>query len=626
MKIKRIVSIILVVLMTITVLSACSIGKAASLPADVDENGRFIYSIIRGENSSNTISDAAKTLRSAIKDSLGGKAAVAKDNAVEAVDGSCEILLGNTNRVESQQALEVITNNRNNNTFDFVIKVINNKICIQATNDDMVAFAVECFAESFCKDAESWNLLTSDFEYLYTPETDVVANLVSGVDFGYYTFVKPVSIQYIITHQVEQIISFYKNNGFVMDFVEDIDEEKPNEILIGDTSREESKSVTVEGDNYIIKVVGSKLVVKGGNELSTYRAVEHLLDLLKESKEKGAFNWTDGYVINGKYDAEEKGTYTLNFNDEFNTSTVNKNVWGDNNSAALQVKTASTLGGVMYQIDISGKTLYKEKPLNPNDWIYQADGSLHLGSGKIGEKDFLKSAVSTFSSMLYKYGYCEIRAKLPGQDYSAGLWLNGTGEQNLATRYGDIGRSCMTEIDIMENYGSTKYFGSCIHRWWSNYTADGQSTFQGHTSIGGDSRYHNDENDAEYFHDLERYGTDLADDYHIYSFYWDDTQYSFALDGREYLVYDFKGENSVSVHCLMDYLIFSNMTGNASYGSAFKPGETAEYAEMLIDYVRLYQSDRVGSQMVKGDGQYVEKVNPNNTVIMYPEHPVKGSY
>ena len=495
MKIKRIISLALAVLMVLSVLSACT-GRATTLPATVGENGSFIYSIVRGEKSSDSISDAAKTLRSAIKEATGGKAAVVKDNTVEAVEGSYEILLGNTNRIESQMALDVITSNRNNNTFDFIVKVINNKICIQATNDDMITFAVDCFVESFCKDAESWSLLTSDYQYLYTPETDVVANMISGVDFGYYTFVKPVAMQYIITHQVEKIIKHYKNNGFVMDFIEDIDEEKANEILIGETSREESKSVAVEGENYVIKVVGNKLVVKGGNELSTYRAVEHLFDLLTESKESGGFNWTDGYVINGKYDKEEKGTYTLNFVDEFDTSVVNKNVWGDNNSAAVQVNTASTLGGKMYQIDINGSTLYKDKPLNPKDWIYQADGSLHLGSGRIAEKDFLKTAVSTFCSMVFKYGYVEVRAKLPGQDYSAGLWLNGTGEQNLVSRYGDIGRSCMTEIDLMENYGSVKYFGSCIHRWWSNYTADGQSTFQGHTSIGGDSRYHNDENNA----------------------------------------------------------------------------------------------------------------------------------
>ena len=626
MKIKNIICLALSFLMAVTVLSACTFQKASSLPATVDESGRFIYSIIRGENSSDTISNAAKSLRSAIRDGLGGKAAVVKDNTVEAVDGAYEILLGSTNRTESQEALEVLTTNRNNNTFDFIVKVINNKICIQATNDDMISFAIDCFIESFCKDEESWGLLTGDFEYLYTPETDVVSNTVAGVDIGYFTFVKPVSMQYIITHQVEKIIDYNKNNGFVMSFIEDIDEEKTNEILIGDTSREESKAVSVEGDNYVIKVVGTKLVIKGGNELSTYRAVAHFYDLLKESKEKGAFAWSDGYVINGKYDATEDGTYTLNFVDEFNTSTVNKDIWGDNNSAALQVNTASTLGGKMYQIDINGSTLYTEKPMNPKDWIYQADGSLHLRSGRISEKDFMKSAVSTFCSMLFKYGYLEVKAKLPGQDYSAGIWMNGTGEQNLVSRYGDIGRACMTEIDLMENYGSTKYFGSCIHRWWNNYTSDGQSTFQGHTSIGGDSRYHNDENKAELVIDTDRYGKDLSEEYHIYSLYWDNEQYSFALDGREYLVYNFKDENSVSVHCLMDYLILSNMTGNASYGSVFKLGETADFAEMLVDYVRLYQTDAIGSQMVRGDGQYVSNESSANTVIMYPENPIKNSY
>ena len=178
----------------------------------------------------------------------------------------------------------------------------------------------------------------------------------------------------------------------------------------------------------------------------------------------------------------------------------------------------------------------------------------------------------------------------------------------------------------MENFGSTKYFGSNIHRWWTNYTSDGQSTFQGHNSMNGVSKYHTDGNNAELVFDVERYGKDLAEDYHIYSFYWDDSQLSFALDGRQYLVYDYEGETSVSVHCLMNYLIMSNTTGHTSYGSLYKQGKTADYAELRVDYVKIYQNGELGSQMLKGDGQYVEKASKDNTVVMYPDNPFKNSY
>ena len=354
MKNLRAIALVLSAVMVITVFSACSIGKASSLPANVNADGVFIYSIIRGEESSDTISSAAKKIRSAIKENIGAKAAIAKDNAVEIVDGSYEILLGNTNRAESAEALQKLVDNRKNNSFDFIIKVINNKICIQSTNDDMIAFAVECFVNTFCKDVESWGLLTNDFEYFYTPETKAVSNTVNGVDIGHFIFVKPVSVEYIITHQAQKIISYLKNYGYEMEFIEDIDQEVTNEILIGNTSREESKSVTVEGDNYVIKVVNNKLVVKGGNELATYKAVEHLYNIIYESTEKGPFSWTDGYVINGKYDNTEENTYTLNFYDDFNTSLVNKNIWGDNNYAVNNFSASSSLGGKIYQLDVAG--------------------------------------------------------------------------------------------------------------------------------------------------------------------------------------------------------------------------------------------------------------------------------
>ena len=41
------------------------------------------------------------------------------------------------------------------------------------------------------------------------------------------------------------------------------------------------------------------------------------------------------------------------------------------------------------------------------------------------------------------------------------------------------------------------------------------------------------------------------------------------------------------------------------------------YADYAIDYVRLYQTGAIGSQMVRGDGQYVSNESSKNTVIMY---------
>lgn len=624
MKNIRIISLVLALVLTVTVLSACSLSGSATLPATVDADGRFIYTIVRGEASAQTIGDACKSLRSSIKENMGCTSSMAKDSVIEAVEGSCEILVGNTNRPESAEALQIVENNRTNNAYDFIVKVINNKICIQATTDEMVDFACEWFANTFCQSFDTWGYLTSNYQFLYAPETDSVQNSIAGVDLGRFTVVKPLYSSFLPINEIDRLIEFYDGFGLKMSLIEDIDSEVENEILVGDTSREESKSVTVEGDNYIIKVVGTKLVVKGGNDLATFRAVRHFCDLVAASEKGEVINWTDGYVINGKYDAEEKGTYTLNFFDEFEGSKINLDIWGDNNYAA-QRPGNSVLGGLIYGMDPAGNTTYKGNL--PNKMFYQSDGAITMAAAKITDKDFMGTDMATYHSMWYKYGLIEISAQMAEAPASVSLWLNGTGEQNVKSRYGDIARSCFSEYDILENYGNPKGFGSAIHRWWSDYSADMQTTYSGHQStMSSDTKYHSEDNNANYTIDTERYGGDLTDNFHTYSMYWDDDCLRFAFDGKQYLEYNFSDQQSVSVHCLLNSPIFSNWMGRAGYGATFVPGEHPEYAEFKMDYVRIYQTDAINSQMVKGDGQYASTVDSSNTVIVYPDHPLTSSY
>lgn len=626
MKAIRIISLLVVFCMAVTVLSACSLFGAASVPANIDADGRFVYSIVRADKSSQTISDACKHVRAAIKENIGATSSMVKDSVIEAVDGSCEILVGNTNRPESALALAEIENNRTNNAFDFIVKVINNKICIQATTDDMVNFACDWFIHTFCQSLETWELITEDYSFIYAPESNSVQNVVAGVDLGRFTVVKPLRSTFLYVHEMQRVMDFYEGFGLKMNLIEDVDAAVTNEILIGDTSREESKSVTVEGDNYIIKVVGSKLVIKGGNDLATYRGVKHFADLVEASEKGEAINWTDGYVVNGKYDKEEKGVYTLNFNDEFEGSTIDLDVWGDSNSASYRPGT-STLGGLIYGMDPSGHHTYEGDAKIPKMY-YQADGKLTMAAARLDEKDFMGTDMATFCSMWFKYGLIEFNAQMAPSPASVSLWFQGTGEQNVRDRYGDIGRACQTEFDLLENYGSSNWFGSAIHRWWTNYSPDMQNTYQGHESVMSGNEYHVEGNDANYRLDVERNGGDLTETYNIFSMYWDTDSVRFAYNGKQYCEYLISDQMSVSVHSLIVHPIISNWMGRAGYGATYEIGKHPDYCEFKMDYIRIYQTDAVTSQMLFGDGQYVksENVSADHTKVLYPEHGITTSY
>lgn len=627
MKIRNIICIVLCFVMTLTVLSACA-SNVSTVPTGIDADGRFIYTIIRGENSGSGAENAAKALRTAFKENFGAKASIAKDNVVENVEGVCEILVGETNRPESLQTKETLLNNRTNTAYDFIVKVINNKICIMATTDEMVKTATDWFISNFCQSADSWGMLRSDYEFIYAKEYESVYNTVAGTDIGLFTFVKPREFSYLIGMEIEDVIKFYKTMGFEMKYVEDMDEETPFEILVGDTTREESKSVTVEGDNYVIKVVGTKLVIKGGNELSTYRAAKHFADLVKNSKKDGFFNWTDGYVINGKYEKEEKDVYTLNFFDEFEGSRVNTDIWGDYTGEATR-SSVSQLGGKRYEVDPMNEsgayTKDTGKPI-PQKLVYQKDGSIALGSMYLGEKNFIGANLSTWSSMNYRYGFLEIRSQFAASPSCTAFWLVNSGTTYLQSRYGDMSSSGFTELDLVENYGHNDSFGANVHRWWTDYSSDLQSTISGHNGIGGDSRYAVPGNDQHFAYDTERYGDDLTTSFNTYSFYWDDKCYKFAFNGKTFLDYQFKDNLSIAVHELPMLIIISNCLGISGYGLSYSVGNSPEYTETYLDWVRVYQSTEFNSQMMIGDGQWAENPSYDNTKILYPEHSLKGTY
>lgn len=622
MKFVRIICLALSLVLSVTLLSACSLTTTNSVSAAIDADGIFSYIVVRPDVCDPLVEKGAKDIRNAIKENYGCKINIFKDTVAAAEDNFYEILVGDTNREESVKAKQMLIDNRENNVFDFIVVVIGNKICIQATTATMVQTACDWFIHNFCKDIESFNRIRTDYCFIYQPEGANVMNTVSGVNLGKFTVVKPLRMSYLIGQQVESFIDFYEENGFVLNYIEDDLEEVANEILIGDTSREASKSVTVEGDNYVIKVVGNKLVIKGGNDLATWRGVKHFQDLLIEAGTTNPFNWTDGYVINGKYDAAEGGAYTLNFGDEFEGSTVDISKWGDYNYQAGRT-AKSCLGGTNWYAGPMNVSTAYGKPL-PHKNVYQADGSLRLATYKLNETDFVGTYASTFHSMLFKYGVWEIKAKMAVEPGCMSFWLNGTGEQNLVSRYGNIGRTCMTEVDLLENYGNEARFETAVHRWFEDFASDGITSTSGHISAATTAKYHTNDNNTVVSYDTERYGGTMHDEYNYFTLHWTDEFMNFAFNGKRYLSFTYDDEQSVSVHCLLNYINLHFRMGDASYGRKWDPEKHPEYSEVEIDYLRVYQTDAINSQMVYSSTEHVDPVKP--TTIVYPEHPIKNSY
>ena len=625
MKIIRFLALFLAIVMTVSVLGACS-QKALINPVN---NGEFAYVIVRGNESGSTVQNSVKDLRAAVKNNFECSVTVAKDSVAEDNAEAYEILVGDTNREATNKAKEALINNRVNNSKDFIVKVIGKKIVIYAVNDYMVEVATQWFIHNFCGSIDAFNQLHSNYEFIYSEHfssNDNIINTVNGVDIGRFKVVLPKRISFLVGRHIELYAEYMDKFGYTIDLGEERDTEEEYEILVGDTTRKASESVKVEGDNYVIKVIGNKVVIKGGSELATYRAAEEFYNLVTETEtSKKAFSWSDGFTVNGKYDANEAGTYTLNFNDEFEGSEINANHWG---SYSFKNGTLgeSSLGGTVYKTDWLGRAA--EPHAANKNLVYQSNGTLHLGTMRINDADFEDSDISTVSSMVYRYGYSEVSIKLPQSPAHGSYWLNGStnNTSSVIGRFGGImNHSAMTEIDVLENFSSVHDYHANVHHWYNLYKADGISTSgNGHNSLDGDARYNGKStNNKKYVYDTVKNGDTLADDFHIYGCYWDDECIEFSFDGRSFLRYDFSEQEMPSVSCGLLYLILSVGIGDASYGKTYNKNKDELRYEAEYDYVRVYQTDRINSQMVYA---WPQEQETGTLKFIYPEHNVNGKY
>lgn len=622
MKLKKITCILLSLLLIIS-LSGC-IGKA--VPAGINDEGRFVYAIVRGADANADVTDAAKTIRSALKNTFDVSINFTKDSAVEDTKKNYEILVGDTNREESAIALQRLRDNRENNYNDFIVAVIKDKICIQATNTKLMPTACEWFASTFCNSPEDWQKLKSNYEFIYTHEIADLShvNKCNKNDIGIYSIVIPRYSSYLYGMVAEEIETYHKSIGYPCSLLQDIETENELEILIGNTNREASNSVSVEGDNYIIKVIGKKVVVKGGNDLATREGALRLYEeITKGNETKAGFNWSDGYTINGKYEGTKKSDYTLNFFDEFESANIDYDKWGDYNNYANKTELASHLGGTLYWQNCYGESAYTGDGMM--DLMYTSDGKLHLVTQYIGDKNFGGALISTYPTMIYRYGLIEIRAKIAKVPAAVSLWQNGAQTTNDNFKHwGNQNRTAMTEIDIFEDYGGNDYFTSTIHKWWSRYDSSGKYTGSGHKSLSGLGQFHTDDNNVRYTYPTEKYGDKLIDDFHLFSCYWDGTKIKFAIDGKKYLTYDFLDVESVSLHCLMNYVIMSCRMGQAGYSTTYDPNLHDEVCEAQIDYVRLYQREDQSAQMLRTTTE--KRPDDREITVRYPNNPMGNAY
>lgn len=225
------------------------------------------YVIVYPEAASDAVYEAALALRDAIKDVTGVELAVVSD-LVE-IGGTVptatkEILVGATNRYESAGTPSLRYD-------DYYVAFENARLALMGGSDDAVVAAVGFAVDYLLADG---SLGYADGGYHYAADYPLSSMTLAGRSIAEFVIVRDSENAALASYLAECI---RKATGFVLPIRTAEDAEVAYEILVGDTGRLATNTLPAE-KQYIIDVVGTKLVLYGTGDNAAYYAALHFIN------------------------------------------------------------------------------------------------------------------------------------------------------------------------------------------------------------------------------------------------------------------------------------------------------------------------------------------------------------
>ena len=247
------------------------------------------YSVVRPENCSDSVKDAAVTLKNALETVTGESISIKEDFLFgNNQPDQYEILVGQTNREESVNTLATIKYN------DYIVTVSGDKLVIAAYTDEKLVEAIEYVKGIFESSTESVKFMEED-QKTVKAEYKVDQLKFGETDLSGYTIVIPLKATNVMKSYAEKLqAKILECSGIILPIVKDTKDETEKEILLGNTSRDESKAVkqsVLPTNGYSITESGSKIVVKSKDDGFTF--VKTVMNIMDEI-EKGEFKASEG--------------------------------------------------------------------------------------------------------------------------------------------------------------------------------------------------------------------------------------------------------------------------------------------------------------------------------------------
>lgn len=535
----------------------------------IGKDGRFIYRIIYDAEIEDAALTESKNLRKQISTTCDIQVFYKSDNETHEDKEFPEILIGDTDRAESMQALKLLKGRRENHQKDYLIKKIGDKICVVALSDKYLAKAIRELNTGYFVSYKAMSQIGDNFEKWGTYGYASNKAQIAGCSLSKYVIVKPQQMSLLYSDRIDDFADAISYDyGFDIGIVSEAAAVKEKEIIIGETNR--TPDTFLSYYEYQLIERGGKLYLLGGSDIAVSAAIDKLLEIEADfAEKKKSFNIQKGFSFKGTVTTKKDG-YNLVWSDEFNGTALDTKVWN-----TVYNEGVSVLGGKLTRTPIEDFSV--------------RDGNLVMPAKRLSEKDFTSSHLETAKSLSFMYGIVEARMKFAPDYMSTNFCLMSLTEsfEYRNGKYYDsypVDGKPGLEIDIVENFGYTDSFQFNIHKWRAG--GDGHWSLDG-SEFGTEKKY------------ISKVGK-LSDDFHIYSLEWTPYVMRVAVDGEVFFELDLV--NNQGWDFTRQPLPISLTAGfyEMGYGIQDIGDDIPEYNEALIDYVRIYQSDEYDSILWKG--------------------------
>lgn len=342
---KKLLALLLALLMATVGLASCKNGgddqKNSGTGTDGTATGEEIpnkfylvsggqsdFALVYPKQAADSVVQAALEIKSLLKMKTGVDMKVSDDEALAADSAAKEILIGSTNRSESNIKDEIAGYN------DYIVKLTGNKLVIAGGCDDATVNAVSYFRKMVIEKIDSKELqagnayvannLLFNYHYPYSMENLTLLGtpvkeyqIVVGADSSFVEYRMALRFMY----------SIMQMTGKAMDIVKDDTEAGAHEIRIGKTSR---TAATADRKEYVINVNNGSLEFISGS-LFGYEALydyiwSSMLVPLRQEAENGELSRTDftAKLENGTINAFQRNADDIRI--------MFHNIWGYDSS------------------------------------------------------------------------------------------------------------------------------------------------------------------------------------------------------------------------------------------------------------------------------------------------------